>query len=416
VISLARVRGVTGEALVCLRGAQAGGWLGLAIGGALAAVPQGGPILLPVGGRVLLGYVAGSALAGALLAGFRRLIRGRSSAVLVGFGCMLPGLAVIRAFMLRDLPLTLPSVLVPVAISLGAGAIAGLLSHDLALWDAGREATAAAPAPLLHRLILWSRRPSGRTRRRRRMVASRPFPAPWEPFLAAALPMLHRLSEADRLRLRGHVQVFLDEKSFEGCGGLEITDEIRVTIAAQACLLALRHDDLYPGLRSILVYPSTYLAKEARRPTHGEIASTPDARLGESWVHGAVVLAWDSVVRGAEMEEDGKNLVMHEFAHQLDQDDGAGDGMPFLHEPSAYRSWSRVMRTSYREHQRRSRSGRATVLDEYGATKPAEFFAVATEAFFERPRALQRSYPDLYGELDCYYGQDPAAWSRAEPY
>lgn len=268
---------------------------------------------------------------------------------------------------------------------------------------------AAAGAAALVRW--WARRRSaGRDRQR-----ARPFPTAWTRMLERNLPLYGRLSPGERERLHGHVQVFLAEKRFEGCGGLELTDEIRVTIAAQACLLLLNQDtDYYPGLRSILVYPSTVVPEYApRAAVPGELQHEPEPVVGQSWSQGAVVLTWDGVRRGAATMDDGRNVVFHEFAHQLDQETGGADGVPHMRSVSAMRAWGRVMRDHYQELRQAAETGGPTVMDRYGATNPAEFFAVATESFFERPLGLRREHPDLYRELVDYYRVDPSSWHAA---
>ncbi len=251
--------------------------------------------------------------------------------------------------------------------------------------------------------------------RRRRRLRELPFPPAWERVLERNVPLYLRLPEADRRELRGDVQVFLAEKSFEGCGGLELTDEIRVTIAAQACLLLLhRRNDDYPGLGSILVYPSAYVARAARRLPGGVVDEELSARLGESSSRGAVVLSWDDVRRGAADVHDGHNVVLHEFAHQLDQESGAAEGAPLLERPSSYVAWARVLGAAYEDLRRGVAEGRPTVLRGYGATNPAEFFAVATEAFFEKPTQLARLQPDLYAELKEFYRQDPLTFNPSQ--
>ena len=249
--------------------------------------------------------------------------------------------------------------------------------------------------------------------RRRERVRAEPFPPEWLATIERNVPAFRRLPEEDRAALLGHVQVFLDEKSFEGAGGLEMTDEIRVTVAAQACLLLLRLDDVdyYPRLRSVVVYPSTYVARQEAREG-GVVHEEHSVRLGESWVHGAVVLSWDGVRAGAANPADGQNVVLHEFAHQLDQEDGAADGTPELETRAAYAPWAAVLSEHYLALRRDAKRGRKTVLDDYGAQNEAEFFAVATETFFEKPLQLQRKHPELYDELAAYYGQDPAAALR----
>jgi len=252
-------------------------------------------------------------------------------------------------------------------------------------------------------------------RRRREAVRRGAFPAAWRAIIEKNVPYAAGLSPEDRQELLGHVQVFLAEKRFEGCGGLSITDEVRVTIAAQACVLLLhRQTDYYPRLVSILVYPSTYLVPGGRGTANGLPDEAPQARLGESWARDVVVLAWDSVVSGASDIHDGHNVVLHEFAHQLDQEDGTGDGAPILPRRSMYLAWTRVLGHDFDQLVRDTEHHHRTLIDRYGATNPAEFFAVVTETFFEKPRQLRSKYPELYLQLQQFYLQDPAARSTTE--
>lgn len=247
-------------------------------------------------------------------------------------------------------------------------------------------------------------------RLRRPSIRRRPFPAAWGAILDRNVPLVRRLPPADRAELEGLIQIFIAEKSFEGCGGQAIDDEVRVTIAAQACLLLLHRDtDVYPRLDVILVYPSTVRSREARR--EGLVVQERESvRLGESWTHGAVILAWDSVLAGARNPGDGHNVTIHELAHQLDGEDGAMDGEPQLAGRSSHASWARVLGAEFEGLLRRLQRGHRSDIDAYAATSPPEFFAVITEMFFERPRALQRRHPALYRELVGFYRQDPAAW------
>lgn len=168
-------------------------------------------------------------------------------------------------------------------------------------------------------------------KQRRNTLRSALFPPDWTRILEERFPLYARLPDEDRKELQGHVHVFLAEKKFEGCGGLEINDEMKVCIAAQACLLLLHRDtDYYPGLRSILVYPNTYVVKTTRHVGAGVVEERPESRLGEAWHLGAVVLAWDAVHHGTANPDDGHNVVFHEFAHQLDFEDGQADGAPVL--------------------------------------------------------------------------------------
>lgn len=248
-----------------------------------------------------------------------------------------------------------------------------------------------------------------RRRRRRHRLLSAPFPEEWSAILIRNLPPYQKLPAALRQQLHDYIRIFIGEKSFEGCGGLELTDEIRVTIAAQACLLLLnRPDDCYPKLYSVLVYPSAYVV--GTRPDLRAQPTDLAARLGESWHHGAVVLAWDSVRGGALNFRDGQNVTMHEFAHQLDQEDGRGDGVPILATRSAYSAWSRIFSKEYELLRNKAGKGQKSLLDKYGATNPAEFFAVASETFFEKPVQLKKKHPELYEELQGFYKVDPSEW------
>ncbi len=248
-----------------------------------------------------------------------------------------------------------------------------------------------------------------RRRRRERLRAS-PFPAEWRQILERNVPFYGPSPEADRRELRGIVQVFLAEKHFEGCNGLELTDEIKVTIAAHACRLLLHRDtDIFPRLITILVYPSAYIASTAK-PLIADIAlKGEEERLGEAWKGGVAVVSWDDVRATIRGKNPGRNLILHEFAHILDMEDGAADGTPILSRREQYASWTAVMEDEYEQLRRDSALGRYSVLDHYGATHPAEFFAVATEAFFEKPTVLAKRHPGLYGQLRVFYQQDPAS-------
>ena len=249
---------------------------------------------------------------------------------------------------------------------------------------------------------------TARRQHKRRVLLSTPFPPEWSVILTDNLPPYQKMSPELQQQLHNYIQIFIAEKSFEGCGGLILTDEIKVTIAAQACILLLnRKSECYSKLYSILVYPSTYVAG-----TRGLSLPPTDSsvRLGESWNHGAVVLAWDSVKNGAVNFRDGHNVTMHEFAHQLDQEDGRSDGVPILETRSAYSAWSQVFLKDYELLQYKTGKGKKSVMDKYGATDPAEFFAVATETFFEKPAQLKKKHPELYHELEGFYKVNPIEW------
>jgi Mlc titration factor MtfA (ptsG expression regulator) len=249
--------------------------------------------------------------------------------------------------------------------------------------------------------------------RRRRELRSRPLSAEQRAIVRRNVPYVATLSAADQRELEGHMQVFLAEKRFEGCGGLVMTDEIKLTIAAQACVLLLhRETDYYAGLESILVYPSAYVVKNTRQRLGNLVVESDQVRLGESWVRGTVVLAWDAVQRGASNFHDGRNVVLHEFAHQLDAEDGDMNGAPDLGARSLYSAWAHALGAEYDELIERVAAHRSADIDAYGATSPAEFFAVVTEAFFEQGAQLEREHPELYEVLRAFYRQDPAAGAR----
>ena len=239
-----------------------------------------------------------------------------------------------------------------------------------------------------------------------------PFPREWEEILQKNVALYQHLPQNLKEELHGEINVFLDEKGFEGCGGLQLTATIRVTIAAQACLLLLqRKPTFYPKLSSILVYPGAYIARQTS--FIGDIpVRTDSARLGESWTNGALVLAWDHVKEESMDIEDKHNVVLHEFAHQLDQEDGLADGAPVLEQRSSYVAWARILGREYRALIKKVEEEHQDVIESYGATNPAEFFAVITEAFFKKPQNLNKKHPDLYEELKLYYKMDPLQWFK----
>ncbi|CAN5637923.1 zinc-dependent peptidase [soil metagenome] len=250
------------------------------------------------------------------------------------------------------------------------------------------------------------------TRRRRARLRARPAPAAWRRILERNLAIFRRLPPEDQAELLGHVQVFLAEKHFEGCGGLRLTEEIQVTIAAQACVLLLhRETDYYPNLVSILVYPTGYTADEEHHIGGGIWEEGAEDRLGHTSPRmSALVLAWDSARHGAADPGSGTNLILHEFAHQLDFENREVDGTPALETHGEYVAWARIMSAEFEALRHAHDTDVPTLLDTYGATNPAEFFAVCTEAFFGRPRELRSRHPALYAELQRFFRQDPAAY------
>lgn len=244
--------------------------------------------------------------------------------------------------------------------------------------------------------------------RRRREARSRPFPDTWRAYLAKWVHYYNWLPPEDQAELEGHIHVFLDAKHFEGCGGMTVDDEVRVAVAGWASVLCLhRETDYYPILVSVLVYPDTFMAQGEQEAPGGVVVEDPDARDGESWDRGAVIIAWESL---AEAREEGApcNVAIHEFAHQLDLENGEYDGVPGLGDADLHDEWLRVCEHEFKRLADAADTGRETVLDPYGASDPAEFFAVVTEAFFETPLALRDKHPRLYKVFSRYFRQDPA--------
>ncbi|NHN36242.1 zinc-dependent peptidase [Pseudomaricurvus alcaniphilus] len=251
---------------------------------------------------------------------------------------------------------------------------------------------------------------TARKRSRRQRLLSAPVSDAWRQILAAEFGLYRRLPAALQRKLLGHINVFLNEKILVGCNGMEITEQVRVLIAAQACLLILnKPGDYYPGFQTILVYPETYVTRVTRRDgaLHSE---SLDVRAGESWQRGPVVLAWNEVLQGARDSRDGHNVVIHEFAHKLDEQNSAMDGLPVLSSAAQYQSWAQVFSEVYKVQQQKLIDDEEDVIDSYAATSAAEFFAVVTETFFEKPAQLQAAHPQLYGQLQQFYQLDPLQW------
>ncbi len=254
--------------------------------------------------------------------------------------------------------------------------------------------------------------------RRRQRIRAQPFPAAWRDILKRRVPYVRALPADLQLLLKQHIQVFVAEKAFIGCDGLQITDEMRVTIAAQACLLILnRPRGYYPKLRQILVYPGSFVVQREHTDGAGVSHQGRQVLAGESWSEGQVILSWRDTLQDAATPGDGRNVVIHEFAHQLDQETGTANGAPILAKREHYARWAQVLGAEYQQLQ--ARAGRPgwredqdgeSLFSDYGATDPAEFFAVISEVFFEQPQRMADQHPALYQELAQFYRLEPLSW------
>ncbi len=244
--------------------------------------------------------------------------------------------------------------------------------------------------------------------RRRARVRAQAFPAAWRRILRQRVPAVARLPADLQRQLKQHLQVFLAEKSFIGCAGLRLTDEMRVVIAAQACLLLLgqARPGYYPRLQQVLVYPGAFAVQAVQPEVGGVVHEQRQVLAGQSWAQGQVVLGWAEVLAGAADPTDGRNVVLHEFAHQIDQDKGRADGRPWRPSAGQRRRWDAAMGDAFAQLQHQP----SRLISAYAATDPAEFFAVVSELFFEQPQALAAEAPAVYRELALLYQLNPLAW------
>lgn len=258
-------------------------------------------------------------------------------------------------------------------------------------------------------VFLWYLRQYLRRVRREKLLKA-PLDASYIAILQEHVTIYSQLPLTLREELHGHINVFLDKKQFIGNAAIEITDEIRVVVAGNACLLLLQGSQRrFIGFSSILIYPNAYVAHDVQ---HDGLVVTeqPSVRAGESWVRGPVVLSWADVLKGSVNAEDGHNVVIHEFAHKLDEQSGHMNGLPVLRDASQRKAWGQVLSEEFDALHTRAKRGTNKVLDEYGTVSPAEFFAVASESFFEKPVQMEKRLPELYKQLQTFYNVDPAAW------
>lgn len=261
-------------------------------------------------------------------------------------------------------------------------------------------------------LVAWLLGQPQLTELRRRRIRRQPFPAEWRHTLKRRVPMFRQLPAHLQLQLKKHIQVFLAEKPFIGCAGLQVNDEMRVSIAAQACLLLLNQarPDYFPNLRQVLVYPGAFAVNRVNTDGAGVLQDQRQVLAGESWQQGQVILSWQDVLEGAAVADDGRNVVIHEFAHQLDQQNGPANGAPLLPTTRDQRRWSHVWNEAFAELQSQLARGEPALFSDYGATSPSEFFAVASEVFFEQPQLMAWEAPELYRELSRFYRVNPLNW------
>lgn len=239
-------------------------------------------------------------------------------------------------------------------------------------------------------------------------------PAPWRDWLNDGMPLYRRMPSDLRQRLLGLTQIFVREKTYVGCNGLEVTEQMRVLVAAHACVLLLNrpgvpHSHLYDDLVSILLYPTSFIVDE-HDEEEGIVTLSRNELSGQAWDTRRIILSWDDVQRSS---AEPHNVVLHEFAHYLDLEDETMDGAPAVGNAGDYAEWSEAFWDAYEELIERVDSEEPTLLDPYAATEPAEFFAVATETFFQRSIELKQTHPRIYEQLRKYYRLDPATWSEA---
>lgn len=260
-------------------------------------------------------------------------------------------------------------------------------------------------------VVAWLAGPALWLALRRARIRRQPFPPAWREVLRQRMPAFRALPADLQLQLKKQAQVLLAEVPFIGCDGLVVTTEMRVLVAAQAALLLLnRRAGSFRNLRQVLLYPQPFIVQRAMHNGLGLVDESRRVLSGESWQQGQVILSWPDVLAGAAAPGDGHNVVIHEFAHQLDQETGGANGAPYIPGSAARLRWASLMKLEYEALCQRLARGEAGLIDPYGATDPAEFFAVTSELFFERPQALAAAHPALFRELVGCYRINPLSW------
>ena len=251
--------------------------------------------------------------------------------------------------------------------------------------------------------------------RRRALLRNNPIPFEAWARCLNGLPLLRRLDHEAQARLRDHAALFLREKSFSGAHGLALEDELLLSLAAQACLPILEFDfSVYDDWESVIVYPAEFIATQEYVDEAGVVHVTRDILIGEAWLRGPLIVSADDVRRSGAL--DGVNVVIHECAHKLDMLNGDANGHPPLHRDMSVKAWSQAFQSGFDDLLARLEQDEATEIDPYAAENPAEFFAVISEAFFERPEIVRSNYPAIYDQLRLYYRQDPLAIMSTSSY
>ena len=266
-------------------------------------------------------------------------------------------------------------------------------------------------AGLLLSVMAWLWGPPVWNALRRQRIRRQPFPPAWRDILRRRMPALAQMPADVQLQLKKLAQVLIAEKPFIGCAGLVVTDEMRVLVSVQAALLLLRRGaGYYPQLRQVLIYPGAFVVDRSNAGAAGLVHQERRALAGESWQQGQVLLSWQDVLAGAADPHDGHNVVIHEFAHQLDQESGAANGAPWLREPARRARWAQVLGHEFQALQERLAQEESGLIEPYAATNAAEFFAVVSELFFEKPAELALAHRALFAEFCGYYGVNPMHW------
>ncbi len=245
---------------------------------------------------------------------------------------------------------------------------------------------------------------------RRRHVRAQAFAPHWREVLRRRMPAFALLPADVQWRLKKNAQVLMAETPFIGCAGLQVTDEMRVLVSVQAALLLRPGASHFENLRQVLIYPGAFAVQRSSADAAGLVLEERHALVGESWQQGQVILSWEDVLRGAANPGDGQNVVLHEFAHQLDQAHGQANGAPWLPGAQRREHWARVMAAEFQALQQRLASNEPGLIEAYAATNPAEFFAVLSELYFEKPLELAQQHPALYAQFRGLYGVDPLSW------